>query len=122
MVHWIEQKSLKVVDTTLVDTRPRGMAFTADSKQLWVTSELGGTATVIDTETRKIIKTIQFEIPGVTKDMIQPVGVAIDQNRKWAFVAWGREPGRADNAQTPEVENHFLVGRRFWNQGRTHKA
>ena len=40
-----------------------------------MTSEVGGTVSVIDAKTRKIIKTIGFEIPGIRPESMQPVGV-----------------------------------------------
>ena len=70
MVHWINRKTLEVEDNTLVDPRPRGLSFTADSQQLWVTSEMGGTVSVLGVKTRKKIKTINFEITGVTNNKI----------------------------------------------------
>ncbi len=116
MVHWINRKTLEVEHNTLVDPRPRGLSFTSDSQQLWVTSEMGGTVTVLDVATRKKIKSISFEIAGLTADRIQPVGVIIDQNRQWALVALGPANRVALlNAQTFEVEKYFLVGQRVWN-------
>ncbi len=116
MVHWINQQTLTIEDNTLVDTRPRGLSFTADSQQLWVTSELGGTVTVLDAASRKKIKSIKFNVTGVTNDKIQPVGVIIDNNRQWALVALGPANRVAlINAKTLEVEKYFLVGRRVWN-------
>jgi len=55
MVHWIDAKTNGIVDNTLVDSRPRALSFTEDSKQLWVTSELAGTLSVLDTSTKQII-------------------------------------------------------------------
>lgn len=116
MVHWINRKTLAVVDNTLVDPRPRALSFTPDSKQLWVTSEMAGTVTVIDAESRQIIKNIKFEIPGLTAGKIQPVGVVIDEKRQWAYVALGPANRVAQiNAQTLEPEKYFLVGQRVWN-------
>lgn len=79
MVHWISTDTLEIIDNTLVDSRPRGMTFTQDSEQLWVTSEMGGTLSVLDVATRKIIKKLSFTIPGVNNDSIQPVGVKVDK-------------------------------------------
>ncbi|NOQ13967.1 MAG: hypothetical protein GQ583_05730 [Methyloprofundus sp.] len=65
---------------------------------------------------RQIIKKISFHIPGVTGASIQPVGVVIDDARKWALVALGPANRVAlINAQTLEVEKYFLVGQRVWN-------
>lgn len=116
MVHWINRKTLKIEDNTLVDPRPRGLSFTSDSQQLWVTSEMGGTVTVLDVATRKKIKSIDFSIAGLSKDKIQPVGVVIDEKKQWALVALGPANRVAlINAQTFKVEKYFLVGQRVWN-------
>ncbi len=116
MVHWIKQETLTVEDNTLVDPRPRGLSFSADSQRLWVTSEVGGTVTVLDTISHKKIKTIQFSIPGVSDDKIQPVGVIVDNTNRWALVALGPANRVAlINAQSLEVEKYFLVGQRVWN-------
>ena len=116
MVHWINHETLTVEDNTLVDPRPRGLSFTSDSQQLWVTSEMGGTVTILDVATRKKIKSIDFSIAGLSKDKIQPVGVVIDEKKQWALVALGPANRVAlINAQTLKVEKYFLVGQRVWN-------
>ena len=38
----------KLVANVLVDTRPREAKFTPDGKEVWVSSEVGGTVSVID--------------------------------------------------------------------------
>jgi YVTN family beta-propeller protein len=71
---------------------------------------------VIDVPTKQIVKTIRFEIPGVTSDKIQPVGVVIDKDRKKGYVALGPANRVAVvNAETLEVEKFLLVGQRVWN-------
>lgn len=116
MVHWIDRSTLQVEDNTLVDPRPRALSFTDDSQQLWVTSEIAGTVTVFDVATRKPVKTLKFQIPGVTADKIQPVGVVIDQRRRWAYVALGPANRVAViNAQTLTIDDYLLVGQRVWN-------
>jgi len=47
MAHWIDRKTLNIVDNTLVDPRPRACAFTDDSQQLWVSLEIAGTVTAV---------------------------------------------------------------------------
>ena len=77
---------------------------------------MAGTTMVLDANTRQVVKTIRFEIPGVSNDLIQPVGVVIDQNRDKAYVALGPANRVAMiNAQTLEVEKYFMVGQRVWN-------
>jgi YVTN family beta-propeller protein len=90
--------------------------FTDDGKQLWVSSEIGGTVSVIDVATRKIIKKIGFEIPGIQKESIQPVGIKISNDGKLAFIALGPAARVAviDTAKL-EVEKYLLVGQRVWH-------
>ncbi|MDD1633097.1 MAG: hypothetical protein LUP91_12935, partial [Methylococcaceae bacterium] len=116
MVHWIDTKTNAIVENTLVDPRPRAVSFTADSQQAWVTSEMAGTLMILDAKTKQIIKTIKFEVSGVTADKIQPVGVVIDKDRARGYVALGPANRVAViNAQTFEVEKVLLVGQRVWN-------
>jgi PQQ-dependent catabolism-associated beta-propeller protein len=116
MVHWIDTKTNTIVENTLVDPRPRAVNFTADSQQLWVTSEMAGTVMVLDAKTKQPIKTIKLEVEGVTFDKIQPVGVVIDKERKYAYIALGPANRVAViNAQTYAIEKVLLVGQRVWN-------
>jgi len=116
MIHWIDPVTHTIVENTLVDPRPRAASFTADSTQLWVTSEMAGTLMILDVKTKQIIKTIRLDIPGVNADKIQPVGVVIDKQRRWGYVAIGPANRVAViNAQTFEVEKFLLVGQRVWN-------
>ena len=80
MAHFIDTATNATIDNVLVDSRPRVAEFTADGAQLWVSAEIGGTVTVIDPKTRKIIAKISFDIPGVNQDAIQPVGVRITRD------------------------------------------
>jgi PQQ-dependent catabolism-associated beta-propeller protein len=116
MAHFINLETLKVEGNVLVDQRPRVAQFTDDGKQVWVSSEIGGTVSVIDAATRQIIKKISFEIPGIHKESIQPVGIRISDDGKQAFVALGPAARVAviDTA-TLSVEKYLLVGQRVWN-------
>jgi YVTN family beta-propeller protein len=99
-----------------VDARPRAVSFTSDNKQLWVTSEMAGTLMVLDVATKQIIKKIKLDISGLTADKIQPVGVVIDKEQRWGYVAIGPANRVAViNAQTLAVEKFLLVGQRVWN-------
>ena len=118
MAHFIDTKSFEIVDNVLVGTRPRFAEFTADGSQLWVTSEVGGTVSVIDAKTRKIIKTIGFEIPGIRPESMQPVGVRVLKDGSKAFVALGPANHVAViDAKKLEVEQYLLVGQRVWQLG-----
>lgn len=116
MVHWIDTTTYELIDNTLVDQRPRHVEFSKDSKVLWASSEIGGTVSVIDTESRQIVNKINFEIKGVHSDKIQPVGVKLSDDGRYAFVALGPSNHVAVvNAKTYEVEDYILVGRRVWH-------
>ena len=116
MIHWIDAASYEVIDNTLVDPRPRGVSFTADSQYLWVTSELAGTVTILDVNSRQIIKTITLAVPGLNADRNQPVGVLVDPEMRWAYVAMGPANRVAViNAKTYAIEDYLLVGERVWN-------
>jgi len=116
MIHWFDIDTLTNVHNTLVDPRPRAASFTADGAQLWVTSEIAGTLMILDAKTKDIIKTIPLQIKGVSKDKIQPVGVLIDKDMRWGYVAMGPANRVAViNTKTFEVEKFLLVGERVWN-------
>lgn len=50
MAHWIDTETNEIFANTLVDARPRHAEYTEDGKRLWVSSEIGGTVTVFNTE------------------------------------------------------------------------
>ena len=90
----------------LVDARPRFAEFKHDGSELWVSSEVGGTVSVIDPVKREVTKKITFDIPGLRKEAIQPVGISITKDGKTAFVALGPANRVAViDAATHEVRN-----------------
>jgi PQQ-dependent catabolism-associated beta-propeller protein len=116
MAHFIDNETHQVVANVLVDSRPRHAEWTSDGAQVWVSAEVGGTVTVIDSAKREAIKRITFEIAGVPQESIQPVGIVITRDRKLAFVALGPANRVAViDAQTFEVKRYLLVGQRVWN-------
>ena len=111
MAHFIDTASKQVVGNVLVGSRPRVARYTADGQEVWVSSEVGGTVSVIDATTRKLIHTIEFAIPGVPVEGIQPVGIAITPDRSRAFVALGPANRVAVvNAKTYESRNTCWSG------------
>lgn len=71
---------------------------------------------MIDSAEKKVIHKIRFEIPGVSADAIQPVGVKITKDGKRAFVALGPANRVAEiDPATYEVKKYYLVGQRVWN-------
>jgi PQQ-dependent catabolism-associated beta-propeller protein len=115
MAHFINADTLEITDNVLVDQRPRIAEWTSDDAEIWVSSEIGGTVSVIDNATRQIKHKISFEVPGVPAEALQPVGVRITDDRSLAFVALGPANRVAViDAQTFEVEDYLLVGQRVW--------
>lgn len=117
MAHFIDTKTFDGVADVLVDSRPRVAIYNYAGDQVWVSSEIGGTVSIIDpNDGYKIVKKISFKIPGVKPEAIQPVGVRLLKDGSKAFVALGPANRVAVvNAKTFEVEKYLLVGQRVWN-------
>lgn len=116
LAEWIDGHALEVVDKTLVDMRPRASEFTADGKQLWVTSQNAADLSIFDVQTRRPLKKIAFNVPGVAPETVMPVGIRIDKHRRFAYVALGRANNIAViDAQKLEVIKYLPVGQRVWN-------
>jgi PQQ-dependent catabolism-associated beta-propeller protein len=116
MVHWIDTESNQLIDNTLVDQRPRHVEFSKNGNILWASSEIGGTVAVIDVASRQIQHKLTFKIKGIHPDKVQPVGVRLTDDGKYAFVALGPANHIAVvDAKTYEVIDYLLVGRRVWH-------
>jgi YVTN family beta-propeller protein len=90
--------------------------FEASGERFWVTSEVGGTLSIIDTATFRIIKKIAFEIPGVRSELIQPMGIRFTKDGSRGFVALGRANRIAViDVAKQEVTGYILVGQRPWH-------
>ncbi len=120
MAHLIDWRNKKSVANILVPPRPRYAEYTKDGSELWVSSEVGGTISVIDPVKHVITHTITFEVPGLAKELIQPVGIRFSADGKLAFVALGPANRVAviDQA-TKKVLKYLLVGQRVWQLGLT---
>ena len=118
MAHFIDTTTHKTFDNVLVDSRPRVAMFNKTGTQLWVSSEIGGTVTVLNPADRKIIGKVAFDIQGIAKEAIQPVGIRITNDGTKAFVALGPANRVAViDTTTLKVEKYILVGQRV-NRGR----
>ena len=116
MVHWIDTKTYEIVDNTPVPQRPRYAQFDKSGAKLWISSEIGGAVTVLDVATRQPLKTIDFSIRGVPRDQIQPVGIKLTSDGRYAFVALGPASHVAViDARTYEVVKYIVTGRRVWH-------
>jgi PQQ-dependent catabolism-associated beta-propeller protein len=115
MAHFINTETYEIFQNTLVDSRPRIAEFTKDGSKLYVSAEIGGTVSVIDPTNGEIMKKIGFEVPGVTPEALQPVGVRATTDGTKVFVALGPANRVAMiNGETDEVEKYLLVGQRVW--------
>jgi YVTN family beta-propeller protein len=104
------------VASVLVGSRPRYAEFNKDGSLVWVSSEVGGTVSIIDTSQHKVVHTVNFAIPGVPSETIQAVGIALSEDGKWGFVALGPANRIAVvDAHSFAVEKYLLVGQRVWH-------
>jgi YVTN family beta-propeller protein len=116
MVHVVDTGTRKLTANILVGDRPRRLALTPDLKELWVTSEIGGAVSIIDTAANKIIGEIKFEPKGFRPDEITPVGIAMTRDGKVAYVGLGRANHIAVvSVPDRKVTGFALVGKRPWN-------
>jgi YVTN family beta-propeller protein len=104
----------------LVDSRPRFAAFKHDNSELWVSSEVGGTVSIIDPIKHVVIGKVSFAVPGLRSEMIQPVGINISKDDKTVFVALGPANRVAVvDVKTHKVTKYILVGQRVWHMAFT---
>jgi PQQ-dependent catabolism-associated beta-propeller protein len=120
MAHFIDTDARKIIANVLVDSRPRFAAFKSDGSELWVSAEVGGTVSIIDPVRHQVTKKINFAIPGLRGEAIQPVGINITKDGKTGFVALGPANRVAViDAATHEVKKYLLVGQRVWHMSFT---
>jgi PQQ-dependent catabolism-associated beta-propeller protein len=120
MAHFIDTATRQIVANVLVDSRPRFAEFKRDGSELWVSSEIGGTVSVIDPVKHAVTGKIAFEIPGLRREAIQPVGIGMTKDGKTAFIALGPANRIAvvDGA-SHAVTKYLLVGQRVWHMAFT---
>ena len=101
---------------TCLSIRARASPSSRETAECVGDAEIGGTVAVIDGVTRKLVKKIGFQIPGVKPELIQPMGVRFTKDGTLAFVALSHANRVAviDTA-TYEVQSYILVGRRPWH-------
>ena len=118
MAHFISTEDYKIYHNVLVDQRPRYAQYTADGSRLFVTSEIGGTVSVMDIAedgAPTVVGKISFEVPGVQPEWLQPVGAKVTSDGKRLFVALGAANRVAvGDAQSLDVLDYILVGQRVW--------
>ncbi len=118
MAHFISTDDYKIKYNVLVDQRPRYARFTNDGTKLFVSSEIGGTVSVINMlgeNGPELEAKIGFEVPGVQPEWLQPVGMRITSDNKWLFAALGATNRVAVvDVNSHEVVRYILVGQRVW--------
>jgi YVTN family beta-propeller protein len=73
---------------------------------------------IIDAANRTVSHTLQFEITGMRKNDISPVGMLITPDGKTAWVALGRANHVAEvDVATHTVRKVILAGKRTWGVG-----
>ena len=117
MVHWIDTKAQRLFANTLVGQRPRHEEFNAGGSKLWFGSEISAAITMLNVATQQIEHVFHLQIPSVSKDLIQPVGIRLTADGSKAFIALGPANHVAViDAQTYKVLDFVLVGRRAWHR------
>ena len=87
---------------------------------MWLSSEIGGTVSISDPAKRVITGKITFNIPGLRREAIQPVGIGITRDGKTGFIALGPANRVAVvDATTHTVTKYLLVGQRVWHMAFT---
>lgn len=120
MAHFIDYGTEKMIGSVLIDPRPRNARFKHDGSEVWVSSELGGTVSVIDPKTRAVTHKISFPVQGLRADEVQPEDIRFTKDDKLAFVALGPANRVAVvDAATYQVKKYLLVGERVWHLGFT---
>jgi YVTN family beta-propeller protein len=85
-----------------------------------VSSELGGTVSVVDPVKHVVTHTISFDVQGLRGDVIQPVGIQFTADDATAFVALGPANRVAViDVKTYTVRKYLLVGQRVWQMAFT---
>jgi YVTN family beta-propeller protein len=116
MAHVIDAETGKVEANVLVGARPRAVVWQPDGRRFWVSSEVGGTLTLVDADGWRPAGQVSFSIPGVPQEAIQPVGMALSRDGAQLFVALGPANRVAVvDTRTLKVERMLLVGQRVWN-------
>jgi YVTN family beta-propeller protein len=94
--------------------------FRHDGAEVWVTSELGGTVSVIDPVKHVVTHRIAFEVQGLRAEVIQPVGLQFTRDDATAFVALGPANRVAEiDTRLYKVKKLLLVGQRVWQMAFT---
>ena len=105
----------KILNEILVGNRPRRGIFVNNGTEYWVSNELSGTVSVIDTFKQEIKKTINFSVDGIRDQQITPVDFAYAVKKNLVFVTLGNANHvAAVDATSYEIKKYILAGKRVW--------
>ncbi len=105
----------KIIKEVLVESRPRRGLFVNNGDEYWVSNELSGTVSIIDTNIQEIKKTIKFSLKGIKDQEITPVDFAYAKEKNLVFVTLGNANHVAVvDAKNYEIISYILVGKRVW--------
>ena len=89
--------------------------FVNNGDEYWVSNELSGTVSIIDTNMQEIKKTIKFSLKGIKDQEITPVDFAYAKEKNLVFVTLGNANHVAVvDAKNYEIISYILVGKRVW--------
>ncbi|MFC7556919.1 hypothetical protein ACFQU7_38985 [Pseudoroseomonas wenyumeiae] len=81
-----------------------------------MSAEIGGTISVIDAANHAVAGTVEFQVPGVPREAVQPVGMIFSADGATLYVALGPANRVAMvDARSLQVQRYLLVGQRVWN-------
>ena len=110
----------EIINEILVGNRPRRGIFVNEGSEYWVSNELNGSVTIINTKNLEIIKTISFSVKGIKSQDITPVDFAYSKKLDKVFVTLGSANHVAVvNTNSHDIENNILVGSRVWGAALT---
>jgi PQQ-dependent catabolism-associated beta-propeller protein len=112
-VHVIDVATRKVVKDIPVGKRPR--RFLLAGGELWVSSELDASVSIIRTSDHSVQATVPFRPQGMRSEDVTPVGMALSPDGRTAYVGLGRANHVAVvDVASRRVKGYVLAGKRAW--------
>ena len=113
LVHVVDVATRKIVKNIPVGKKPR--RFLLAGGELWVTSEVDGTVSIIRTADHTVQGHISFKPQGMRPEDVTPVGMALSPDGRTAYVGLGRANHVAVvDVASRQVKGYVLVGKRAW--------
>jgi PQQ-dependent catabolism-associated beta-propeller protein len=113
LVHVVDVATRKLAKNIPVGKRPR--RFLLAGSELWVSSELDASVSIIRTSDHTVQGRIAFLPAGMRSEDVTPVGMALAPDGKTAYVGLGRANHVAVvDVASRQVRGYVLVGKRAW--------